>query len=101
MAATFESPGTVGGWSPCSVDGAGLAILARDGERLSVHGFGDAVEVVDRMAGAVARWDAAGRPASESLAIRAYPAGTAPAAGGGALRIQKRWSTFLVDWPGA
>lgn len=85
----------------------GLAVLTRvpiDQDEnasfeLYVRSFGAADDAARRLVEQVRAWDAAGRPASEGLRIRAYPkdAGYAPAEG--ELAVQKRWTQFVFDWP--
>jgi len=44
-------------------------------------------------------WDAAGRPASKGLRIRAYPTDAAYRPAAGAAVVEKRWSRLVFDWP--
>lgn len=91
------------------LDAAGLAVLApSDGDsifdggaprsepfELAVRSYGDAAAAAARLAGAVGAWEAAGRPASDRLFLRALPAGADPA---GDLVVRKRWSTLVGEY---
>ena len=97
-AATFASNEEMVGWSPASLDRESLAVLARMNDRLAVHAFGGDSSA-DRLADAVKRWDARGRPSSRSLRVRVH-LGTHPVGHeAGLIEIRKRWTTVLIDWP--
>ena len=97
-------PGQVG--TRVLVGAAGLAALVRvdgteDGGRfeVAVRGLGaGSGPLADRLAAQVAAWDAHGRPSTDGLRIRAYPAGT-PAVG--STVIDKRHTRLVLDWGGA
>jgi protein-L-isoaspartate(D-aspartate) O-methyltransferase len=97
-AATFASNEEMVGWSPASLDRESLAVLAQMNDRLAVHAFGGESSA-DRLADAVKRWDARGRPSSRSLSVRVH-LGTHPVGHAARLvEIRKRWTTVLIDWP--
>ena len=88
------------------VDGGAACFLTRppmvsDGTPfvLGVRGFGDSGALVERAIGTIARWDAQGRPTTAGMRVRAYPLGAAPPASRDAIRIEKRWHAYDVDWP--
>ena len=49
----------------------------------------------------LAAWDAAGRLGSEGMRVRAYPAGAPLTAHPREIVVTKRWTTLVIDWPGA
>ena len=91
------------------LEAAGLALLAPPaghsifaGDRLEaaefelvVRAYGDAAGPARRLAEAVAGWQAAGRPASDRLVLRAVPESWAD---GGPLAVRKRWSTLVGEY---
>lgn len=99
VAATFPSGELMVGWSPASFDGLSLAVLGREGDGLAVHRFGDDADSAEHLAEAVMQWDAAGRPDTQSLALRVHPASEPIRDTEGLLRIEKRWTTLLIEWP--
>jgi protein-L-isoaspartate(D-aspartate) O-methyltransferase len=88
------------------VDGAAACFLRRpalasDGAPfpLGVRGFGRSEALVERAIQTIARWDAHGRPTTAGMRVRAYPVDAAPPASGDAIRIEKRWHAYDLDWP--
>ncbi len=66
---------------------------------LWVRGYGPDETVADHLLKQARAWDAAGRPASNGLRIRAYPTESGYTPGPGEAVIQKPFSRFVVDWP--
>jgi hypothetical protein len=66
---------------------------------LHVRSFGDAGHPARRLLGHARAWDAAGRPGTEGLPIRAFPIEAAYASLPHELLVMKRWSRFVLDWP--
>ncbi|MGH9185240.1 MAG: hypothetical protein ACRD0U_05420 [Acidimicrobiales bacterium] len=85
VATTFPSGEAMVGWSPASFDGRSLAVPGRGPRGLAVS---------------VMQWDAAGRPGSQSLALQVHLASEPNPNSEGLLKIEKRWTTILVEWPG-
>ncbi|MCZ7546460.1 MAG: hypothetical protein M5R40_24340 [Anaerolineae bacterium] len=90
-------------------DGA-LSLLARpddprdeDGEaqpyRLHVRAYGGDDTLPRRLVEHVAAWDAAGRPTSSGLQVRAYPRGVDYAPSAGEAIVEKRWTQLVFSWP--
>lgn len=89
----------------------GLAALARPpagqpakGDRhapfgLWVRQFGPDAAPASRLLQQVKEWDAAGRPSSASLRVRAYPRGRSCAPAAGEFVVEKEWTVFVLDWP--
>jgi protein-L-isoaspartate(D-aspartate) O-methyltransferase len=48
----------------------------------------------------VTAWDAAGRPSTQGMRIRAYPAEADYAPAPDEIVIPKRWTRLVLDWPG-
>jgi protein-L-isoaspartate(D-aspartate) O-methyltransferase len=101
MASTFPSGEATVGWSPASFEGSSLAVLGRGPRGLAVHVFGEDVEHAERLAESVMQWDAAGRPGSRSLAVRVHPASEPIPDTEGLVKIEKQWTTILIEWQGA
>lgn len=66
---------------------------------LWVRGYGPDETVAARLLEQARAWDAAGRPATNGLRIRAYPAESGYTPSAGEAVIQKPFSHFVVDWP--
>jgi protein-L-isoaspartate(D-aspartate) O-methyltransferase len=98
VAATFPSGRVQVGWSPASFDGANLAVLAQDASGVAAHAFGEHVRCAEQLVERVGEWVAAGRPNSQSLALRVARAASAVPENGW-IRIDKRWTTMFVRWP--
>jgi protein-L-isoaspartate(D-aspartate) O-methyltransferase len=54
-----------------------------------------------RLLARIVEWDAAGRPSTRGLRIRAWPADVPDAAEPGARVLVKRWTRLVLDWPPA
>jgi protein-L-isoaspartate(D-aspartate) O-methyltransferase len=54
-----------------------------------------------RLVARVRDWDAAGRPSSAGMRVRAYRQGSTyiPPAGEGEIVVEKGWTRLLLDWP--
>ena len=98
MATGFPSGEVMVGWSPASFDGASLAVLAQIEDRLAVHIFGSQRRT-DRFSDAIGRWDASGRPGSQSLRIRVHRGSPPGEDEKRFVEIPKRWTTVVIDWP--
>lgn len=53
-----------------------------------------------RLLARIVAWDAAGRPSTRGLRIRAWPVDASPVAEPSARVLVKRWTRLMVDWPG-
>jgi protein-L-isoaspartate(D-aspartate) O-methyltransferase len=65
---------------------------------LEVRGFGAEAGLARRLADLVMNWEAAGRPSSDSLRVRAYRRGTEPPASGNTRTLTKNWTSLMLDW---
>jgi protein-L-isoaspartate(D-aspartate) O-methyltransferase len=108
--------GQSGQWNTSFTNGlleaSGLALLMRPPDAtppleklmepvpfvLWVRGYGPDETVAARLLEQARAWDAAGRPATNGLRIRAYPAESGYTPGPGEAVIQKPFSHFVVDW---
>jgi protein-L-isoaspartate(D-aspartate) O-methyltransferase len=80
---------------PVLVGDGGLAALAPDGTATEVRGYGNGADVLAaRLLGHVRDWVEAGRPDSNRVRIRAYPAGTELAGP----TIDCPHTRFTVEW---
>jgi protein-L-isoaspartate(D-aspartate) O-methyltransferase len=87
---------------------AGLAVLAvpsngaspadHDPPPLVVRSYGPDASLADRLVEQVRAWDAAGRPSSERLRIRAYPRESACTPDANSLVLEKRHTRLVLDW---
>lgn len=77
-----------------------MTVLGRGPRGLAVHAFGEDAERAERLAERVMQWDAAGRPNSQSLTLQVHPASEPIPDTEGLVKIEKRWTTILIDWPG-
>ena len=98
VAMTFGSGDRMICWSPASFDGQSLAVLGRERDALVVEAFGTDNGCSDRLGEAVRQWDAAQRPDSRSLTIRAYRHRREVPTEKGAIRIEKQRTTLLLQW---
>jgi protein-L-isoaspartate(D-aspartate) O-methyltransferase len=62
-----------------------------------VRGVGGA-EIAERLRAHVQAWDAAGRPGSEGLRIRAMPIDRAYTPAANEHVVEKRWTRLVLDW---
>ncbi|HEV8641111.1 MAG TPA: methyltransferase, FxLD system [Methylomirabilota bacterium] len=67
---------------------------------LFVRGFGDDEALVRRLLDEVQAWNAAGRPGTEGLRIRAYPTDVDYHAAAGEIVVPNRWTCLVLDWSG-
>jgi hypothetical protein len=65
---------------------------------LFVRQFGADEAVAQRLIARVQAWDAAGRPSSDGLHIRAYRKDCDYVPSGGEIVIEKRWTQLVLDW---
>jgi protein-L-isoaspartate(D-aspartate) O-methyltransferase len=92
------------------IDREGLAVLGRpprdkqpvenNGDRfeLWIWGYGRDETLAEQLRQEVEAWEAAERPGTAGLRIRAYPADTRYEAAEGEVVVRKRWSQLVVDW---
>lgn len=66
---------------------------------LWVRSFSPDDTLARRLIAQVAAWDAAGRPATDRLRIRAYQQGSKHTPSASDLVIQKRWTQLVLNWP--
>lgn len=65
---------------------------------LSLRSFGADNGLAQRLLDHVRAWDAAGRPSTEHLSIRAYPRHSDYAPSANEIVIAKRWTQLVLDW---
>ena len=65
---------------------------------LLIRSFGPDESLAHRLIEQVATWDAAGRPLTGALRIRAYPPDTGEAPMAGEIVLQKEWTRLVLDW---
>ncbi len=98
----------------CATNGvlgdASLSVLVRppdhgeeDGENstrfeLFVRQFGADDALAQRLVSQIRAWDAAGRPSSERLRVRAYPREATPALLNPEFMIEKTWTRLAIEW---
>jgi protein-L-isoaspartate(D-aspartate) O-methyltransferase len=93
-----------GQWKLCSTCGllteTGLCVFARaePSPRTVIRGFGPNRTLAPYLADQVLAWDAAGRPSSEKLRIRAYPAGSEYAPAASDIVVRKPATQLVLDW---
>jgi protein-L-isoaspartate(D-aspartate) O-methyltransferase len=66
---------------------------------LYVRNFGRSAETARRLCEHARAWNAAGRPGSDGLRIRALPIDVAYAPAAHEQVIEKRWTRLVLDWP--
>jgi hypothetical protein len=66
---------------------------------LYVRQFGPDESLAQRLLARVRAWDAAGRPATDEMRVRAFPKDFAYAPVEGEFVVQKKWTRLVVDWP--
>jgi protein-L-isoaspartate(D-aspartate) O-methyltransferase len=66
---------------------------------LFVRQFGADKSLAQRLIARIKDWDAAGRPSSEGLQIRAYRRGCDYVPSAGEIVVDKRWTRLVLDWP--
>ncbi len=67
---------------------------------LYVRGFGSGA-LEDRLRRHARAWDAAGRPTSSGLRIRALPIDATYTPNAAEHVVEKRWTRLVLDWPHA
>jgi len=65
---------------------------------LFVRSFGPGTELARRLVEQARAWDAAGRPSSNGLRIRAYPKDTDYVPSTDEFVVRKRWTQLVLDW---
>ena len=65
---------------------------------LFVRSFGPGTELARRLVEQVRAWDAAGRPSSNGLRVRAYPKDTDYVPSTDEFVVRKRWTQLVLDW---
>jgi len=66
---------------------------------LFVRLFGTDESLARRLIARIQAWDAAGRPSSDGLRIRAYPSDSGYVPAEGEIVVEKRWTRLMLDWP--
>ena len=66
-------------------------------DKLHVRSYGRGTEFSDRLVEQVSAWDAAGRPSSDGLRVRAYPEDTDYVPSTGEFVVNKRWTQLVLD----
>jgi protein-L-isoaspartate(D-aspartate) O-methyltransferase len=71
---------------------------ATDTERFGLHirQFGQAEVQVEQLRQRAVEWDENGRPGTDGMRVRAYPAGQERET---ETAVQARWHQFVIDWP--
>lgn len=67
---------------------------------LFVRQFGSDVSIAQRLITHIRAWDAAGRPSSDEMHVRAYPKDSEYASAEGEFVIDKQWTKLVIEWPG-
>lgn len=94
------------------VEGASMSVLMRPpGQSLCldepmdsppfelfVRSFGPDQTLAQRLIAQVTAWEAAGRPGTDGLRLRAYPRDVQDAPSAGEIVIEKRWTRLVLDW---
>jgi protein-L-isoaspartate(D-aspartate) O-methyltransferase len=100
----FGLPDRVGARAAlCLMDATSLVLLARpqqsarEGELVIVVPRGG-VHLAERLQRTLDEWHAAGRPTDADLQIRAYPRGEAPSPQPGEIKLDRRWTHFVLRW---
>jgi len=70
-----------------------------DALELWVRSFGEDKGLARTLIGHLVAWEAAGRPSTTGLRIRAYPPNTVPIVGADAAMIVKGRTRLVLDWP--
>jgi protein-L-isoaspartate(D-aspartate) O-methyltransferase len=65
---------------------------------LFVRSYGSGTEITKRLLEQTRAWDAAGRPSSNGLRIRAYPRDTDYVPSTDEFVVRKRWTQLVLDW---
>ncbi len=66
---------------------------------LFVRQFGADESLARRLVARVQAWDAAGRPSSTGLRVRAYRKGWPYLPSEHEIVVEKRWTRLVLDWP--
>jgi len=66
---------------------------------LRVRRFGPDEQLAERLIEHLSAWERAGRPSTTGLRIRAYPQEVPSAPSVGEIRMSKRWTRLVLDWP--
>lgn len=81
----------------------GMVALMRPADRRSpfpliIRQFGSEEALVHQVLEHIRSWEAAGRPSSKGLHIRAYPKDSTYVPKAGEFLIEKKWTKFILDW---
>ena len=93
MAALMRPPGESAPLANINELFASVAPIA-----LFVRQFGPDDSLAQRLIARIQAWDAAGRPSSGGVRVRAYPKDTGYVASEGEFVIEKEWTRFVLDW---
>jgi protein-L-isoaspartate(D-aspartate) O-methyltransferase len=66
---------------------------------LFVRQFGEDGSLATRLIAQIQAWDAAGRPSSDGMRIRAYRRDCDIVPSEGEIVVEKRWTKLVLDWP--
>ena len=66
---------------------------------LFVRQFGSDASVAHRLITQIQAWDAAGRPSSDEMRVRAYPKDSEYGSAEGEYVIDKQWTKLVIEWP--
>jgi protein-L-isoaspartate(D-aspartate) O-methyltransferase len=66
---------------------------------LYVRQFGPDESLAQRLLARVQAWDAAGRPATDRMRVRAFSKDSTYAPAAGEFVVQKKWTRLVIDWP--
>ncbi|HVA92176.1 MAG TPA: hypothetical protein VNL71_20310 [Chloroflexota bacterium] len=69
------------------------------GDTLSVRRFGPNEQLAQQLIEQLVAWDAAGRPSTKGLRIRAYPRDPAYVPSSNEVVIAKQYTDLVRDWP--
>jgi protein-L-isoaspartate(D-aspartate) O-methyltransferase len=103
----FTFPGSCETNGLASKDGLGLLMRPPDSIsdkpapssfELWVRNYGPHDTLAQHLIEHVAAWDAAGRPGTDRLRVRAYPSNMKYLPSGDEIVIQKRWTQLVLDW---
>jgi hypothetical protein len=68
---------------------------------LFVRQFGPDESIAQRLLAQIQAWDAAGRPSSDEMHIRAYPKNSEYMPAKGEYKIEKEWTKLVIRLPSA
>jgi hypothetical protein len=66
---------------------------------LFVRQFGSDASMTQRLITQIQAWDAAGRPSSDEMRVRAYPQDSEYVSAEGEFVFDKQWTKLVIEWP--